>query len=150
MAVAGVFIATTIMNKETMIWASHTLDLIDMAFFIPLNIVMLVTGVIFCSKTNWGYTKHGWVTVKLIITPLIILIATFVQWPAMLVTQRLITQHGNDAWDLAEFQAARITQTTMLTFFLALIMVAFVLSLTKPHISVPLTGRHSRHLTKSP
>lgn len=51
--------------------------LIDDVLVIPGAILTVVTAIIYGLSTNWGFFKHRWITVKWIISVLIILVGTF-------------------------------------------------------------------------
>lgn len=57
---------------------------IDYTLVIPGAVLAVVTGIIYGTKTKWGFFKHHWLTVKWIIGIAIIVIGTFVLHPLAL------------------------------------------------------------------
>lgn len=57
---------------------------IDYVFVIPGAICAVITGIIYGFKTNWGFFKYKWLTVKWIIGILVIIIGTFILHPIAL------------------------------------------------------------------
>ncbi|MDL2231792.1 hypothetical protein LJB85_03535 [Porphyromonadaceae bacterium OttesenSCG-928-L07] len=50
---------------------------IDDILVIPGAILTVITAIIYGLHTNWGFFKHNWITVKWIVSIVIILIGTF-------------------------------------------------------------------------
>ena len=57
---------------------------IDYVFVIPGAICAVITGIIYGIKTNWGFFKYKWITVKWVLGILVIIIGTFVLHPIAL------------------------------------------------------------------
>ena len=57
---------------------------IDYVFVIPGAICAVITGIIYGIKTNWGFFKYKWITVKWILGILVIIIGTFILHPIAL------------------------------------------------------------------
>ena len=138
--VAGLFVLTVVMNESTVVGATAALRLIDLLLYIPLNVLTLLTGVLFSVRTHWGFVTHGWVTVKYVINLTVILLAGVVLAPAMVVLDELTRRHGSAAWRMPAFQQARWLFVGMMTFFLALLVIASILPIVKPRIPIPLRG----------
>ena len=66
-----------IYNQETSLF-------IDYVFVIPGAVGAVITGVIYGIKTNWGFFKYKWITVKWILGILVIIIGTFILHPIAL------------------------------------------------------------------
>ena len=58
--------------------------LIDYIFVIPGAVCAVITGLIYGIKTNWGFFKYKWITVKWFLGILVIIIGTFVLHPIAL------------------------------------------------------------------
>ncbi|MDR2827728.1 MAG: DUF2269 family protein [Candidatus Adiutrix intracellularis] len=70
---------------------------VDYFIIIPGALGCLVSGLLISGLTPWGFFKHRWVTLKLILTVLCILFGTFILGP-FLDTQPLISEKiGLDA-----------------------------------------------------
>lgn len=50
---------------------------IDDVLVIPGAILAVITAIIYGTSTNWGFFKHRWVTVKWIVSILVIIVGTF-------------------------------------------------------------------------
>ena len=57
---------------------------IDYVFVIPGAVCAVITGIIYGIKTNWGFFKYKWITVKWILGVLVIIIGTFFLHPIAL------------------------------------------------------------------
>ena len=57
---------------------------IDYVFVIPGAICAVITGIIYGIKTNWGFFKYKWITVKWVLGIFVIIIGTFVLHPIAL------------------------------------------------------------------
>ena len=66
-----------IYNQETSLF-------IDYVFVIPGAVCAVITGIIYGIKTNWGFFKYKWITVKWILGILVIIIGTFILHPIAL------------------------------------------------------------------
>ena len=53
--------------------------IVDEYFLIPGGIGIVVTAILYGTITKWGFFKHKWITVKWILTVLLIAIAGIVQ-----------------------------------------------------------------------
>jgi hypothetical protein len=50
---------------------------------VPLSFIALGTGIVLGLGTKWGVLRHGWVTAKLVLLVLVILIGALVVRPSM-------------------------------------------------------------------
>ena len=71
------FLPKIIYNQEMSLF-------IDYVFVIPGAICAVITGIIYGIKTNWGFFKYKWITVKWVLGILVIIIGTFVLHPIAL------------------------------------------------------------------
>jgi hypothetical protein len=55
----------------------------DLAVLIPGAMGCLLTGLLICALTNWGFKKHPWVVIKWILTIFCILFGTFYLGPTV-------------------------------------------------------------------
>lgn len=51
--------------------------LVDDTLVIPGAILTIITAIVYGAFTNWGFFKHRWITVKWIISILVIVVGTF-------------------------------------------------------------------------
>lgn len=54
---------------------------IDWIFVIPSALLSVIVGIVYGIFTNWGFFKHKWITVKWIVSVLVILAGTFLYSP---------------------------------------------------------------------
>lgn len=91
----------------SMSWFGGSLSLVALLFFIPqpesasdlvlqhiifyrvatiivatASVLSLITGLLLCWKTNWGFFRHWWVMIKLFVTILVIVFCIIVSGPA--------------------------------------------------------------------
>jgi len=75
-----------LMNSQTgdeLFMKYKAVRFIDDAIVIPSVIITVVIGILYGLKTNWGFFKHRWVTVKWIVGIVVIIIGTFVLSPML-------------------------------------------------------------------
>lgn len=71
-------------NSLQFLYNMQTADFVDNALVIPGAMLAVVTGIIYGLKTNWGFFKYRWLTVKWIVGIAIIIIGTFGLHPVSL------------------------------------------------------------------
>lgn len=76
----------------------HITRFIDDVFVIPGAILTVVTGIVYGAFTNWGFFKHRWITVKWILSILIIIIGTFYFSPLLDNTLTMIDKSRDIAF----------------------------------------------------
>ena len=64
-------------NSLQFLYNQQTAMLIDYSLVIPGAICTVITGILYGLKTNWGFFKYRWLTVKWIVGISVILIGTF-------------------------------------------------------------------------
>lgn len=94
-------------NIFTMSWFGASLSLVALNFFIPqpdsasalvllhiifyrvaavivatASVLSLITGLLLCWKTHWGFFRHWWVIVKIFVTVVVIVFCIIVTGPA--------------------------------------------------------------------
>lgn len=69
---------------QTFIYNQKTSLFIDYVLVIPGAVCGVVTGLIYGLKTNWGFFKYKWITVKWIIGICVIIVGTFFLHPIAL------------------------------------------------------------------
>lgn len=55
----------------------HISRIIDDFLVIPGAILTVITAIIYGAFTNWGFFKHKWITVKWIVSIIVIIVGTF-------------------------------------------------------------------------
>lgn len=71
-------------NSLEFLYNQQTADFVDYALVIPGATLAVVTGIIYGLKTNWGFFRYRWLTVKWIVGIAIIIIGTFGLHPVSL------------------------------------------------------------------
>lgn len=64
-------------NSLQFLYNMQTADFVDNVLVIPGAMLAVITGIIYGLKTNWGFFKYHWLTVKWIVGIAIIIIGTF-------------------------------------------------------------------------
>jgi hypothetical protein len=105
---------------------------IGRVLFTPLSVLVWLVGVINAILTPWGLLKHWWVAVKLALTTLMLVLVTFLLYPAL-------TMAGTLAADLPS--ADRVNMVVAPSVSTSLLIFATVLSTYKPWGRVRTTRR---------
>lgn len=71
------FIKGTPSNGDELYAVSAAIKLMDDFIIIPAALGSLVTGLLFCWLTNWGFTKFYWIILKWVTTIVLIVFGTF-------------------------------------------------------------------------
>ncbi|MDU1906387.1 MAG: DUF2269 family protein [Dysgonomonas sp.] len=56
---------------------------VDDIIVIPTATISVIIGILYGVKTNWGFFKHRWITVKWIIGIIVIVVGTFILSPIL-------------------------------------------------------------------
>ncbi|WP_347490771.1 DUF2269 family protein [Desulfoscipio sp. XC116] len=64
-------------NGDELYAVNASIKLVDDYIIIPAALGSLITGLLICWLTNWGFFKHKWIIVKLVMTVGQILFGTF-------------------------------------------------------------------------
>lgn len=116
------------------IYNQETSLLIDYILVIPGAILAVVTGIIYGLKTNWGFFKYRWLTIKWIVGIAIIVIGTFILHPLAL---DILTEAYNDVENNIDFITDCFGAKYKIVSFAALIqslglLVLIAISVFKP------------------
>jgi ring-1,2-phenylacetyl-CoA epoxidase subunit PaaE len=131
-AFAGLFVLTAVMDRHTVVGTVAVVRWLDLLIWIPVNVLTLVTAIVFSVRTRWRFFKHGWVTAKYLINLVPLTLGGPLLAPPMVTMAELTDKRGEAAYDLAEFTAARTRFTVLLTVLLMLLLAAVYLSVFKP------------------
>lgn len=71
----------SISDNAGMYYMADFLEAVDMKILVPGAIACLLTGVLYSTLTPWGFFKHKWITVKWVLTILMIALGTFFMGP---------------------------------------------------------------------
>ena len=107
---------------------------IDYVFVIPGAVCAVITGIIYGIKTNWGFFKYKWITVKWILGILVIIIGTFVLHPIALDilynTESLPEENYNNFFN--DWRLDIVTLQIMATIQAVALIFLIVVSVYKP------------------
>lgn len=106
--------------------------LIDDTLVIPGAVMTVITALIYGINTNWGFFKHKWVTVKWIVSIIIIILGTFYFSP-ILDNALELTDAGRDSM-LNSPEIAKNIQTTFIGGICqgSALIVLVIISVLKP------------------
>lgn len=113
----------------------------DRYVMIPLSLVSLVTGLVVSLGTQWGVLRHYWVTVKLVVTVVAMLFATFFQ--SQWVKEAIAVTAERPNADFGSLAPAMLSGSVSMVLAL---LFATVLSVLKPWGRTP---RGHRTLTRA-
>ena len=71
----------SISDNAGMYYMADFLEAVDMKILVPGAIACLLTGVLYSTLMPWGFFKHKWITVKWVLTILMIALGTFFMGP---------------------------------------------------------------------
>ncbi len=74
-------------STPALVYKHIIFSLIDHILVAPTAVLSLVTGLLLCWKTRWGFFRYWWVVVKLTVTTAVIIFCTLVTAP---IDQELI------------------------------------------------------------
>lgn len=107
------------------LWIDHTLT-------IPGAICTVITGIVYGGCTNWGFFKYRWITVKWIVSIIVILVGTFWFHPSSLHVLEIIEGGREAALESTEVLST-MSQTKSLSWIQAIALVILVaISVFKP------------------
>lgn len=113
------------MLLASILWVDYTLT-------IPGAICTLLTGIIYGLFTNWGFFKYRWITVKWIVSILVVLVGTFCFHPSTLNALEIAERGRNAALGNIACISA-LTETKYLALIQAGVLIFLVaISVFKP------------------
>ncbi|MCC8088820.1 MAG: hypothetical protein LIO79_06110 [Rikenellaceae bacterium] len=75
----------------------HIIRLIDDTLVIPGAMAAVITAIVYGIYTNWGFFKYRWITVKWIISILLIILGTFYFSPKLDKCINIVELHREEA-----------------------------------------------------
>jgi uncharacterized membrane protein len=111
---------------------TSTMDFIDIFIIIPGAIGVLVTGFMYSMWTNWGWFKHGWITVKWIICWYGVVFGTYPLGPWMSGLARISREQGMSALSNPAYLHNRTMLYMFGTFQAATLVFAVFITALKP------------------
>jgi len=105
---------------------------IDLKILTPAAALTLLTGLVYSIFTQWGFTKHGWIIFKWVVTLFMVLWGTFHLGPSV---ERLLawSKQGHTAMaQTPEFHQVMQLGLGAAILNLTLLVLAFIASVYKP------------------
>lgn len=105
---------------------------IDDILVIPGAVLTVITAIIYGMNTNWGFFKHTWITVKWIVSILIIIVGTFYFSPKLDKCLEIADLTRDAAFDNPELMTN--SQISLYGAFIqcGLLIVLVIISVFKP------------------
>lgn len=117
-----------------MYYMADFLEAVDMKILVPGAIVCLITGLLYSLLTPWGFFKHRWVSVKWVLTILMIALGTFFMGPLVkenvVIGQDLMTGNAQGIADTYWQNVAASAKWGALQIFL--LAFTIIISVLKP------------------
>jgi uncharacterized membrane protein SirB2 len=107
---------------------SLAMKMVDDMVIIPGAIGTLLSGILISCFTHWGFFKHTWVVLKLILTVLCILAGTFVLGPAVNGQPGIIAELGLMAEGNGQFQDNR--SVSFIGGAIQILMIVFMMAIS--------------------
>lgn len=126
--------ASVLINDGQLHGLNMALDQVDIwVVVIPGASACLITGLIYCIFTKWGFFRHGWVAAKLILTVAACLFGTFFLGPCVETMVELSAQLGLGALSDPAYLSAESKNLYGAIFGnLTAILIMMILSVWKP------------------
>ena len=119
-------------QNHEMYMRSRVLQLIDDWLIIPGAIGIFLSGIVYGVWTHWGFFKHHWITVKWVLTVVMILLGTFLMGPWVNDNVYPATDISNYTPDNAAF-FGNVSKTILCgSIQVAMLIVVIILSVYKP------------------
>ena len=132
MALVSLQLGQTPQTKEMMYTAAQSHLIVDEYFLIPGGIGIVVTAILYGAITKWGFFKQRWITVKWILTVLLVAIGAGYMGATikenMVYAQKVLTENADTSLFFANVRHVAIAGIVQLIAFVYII----VLSVVKP------------------
>ena len=132
--VVALFLLTVILNKNNVSEMLPAIHYIDLLIIIPANLITFITGVIFSKFTEWGFFKHGWITLKYIINSLPVILGGVMLTPSILNMLSIVKKMGGEAIFDPYFIKSMNIFTGTFVVILVLLITAVCLTVIKPRM----------------
>jgi hypothetical protein len=120
-----------------------SVKIIDDFIIIASGMGTLLTGLLLSWKTHWGFFKHWWIAIKLILTVLVIVTGITYLGPWTNASVSLVETIGNGVRENAEYLNTQFMVKTVGMIQLTIIVFMLYLSVIKPFGK--LAGKKSRN-----
>lgn len=92
MALVCLQLGQTPKTREMMYMAAQSHLIVDEYFLIPGGIGIVVTAILYGALTKWGFFKHKWLTVKWILTVLLVILGA--GYMGATIKENMVYAHG--------------------------------------------------------
>ncbi|MDR2340309.1 MAG: hypothetical protein LBF40_09305 [Deltaproteobacteria bacterium] len=107
----SLWLMTLLLGPPKISWVLYgeatAIKFVDDFVIVPGAIGSLVSGILICCFTNWGFFKHPFVAVKLILTVICVLVGIFVLGPTVNGQPGLIAEFGLQALEEEAYMSNR-------------------------------------------
>ena len=112
--------------------SARVIQILDDYFVIGGAFGSLLTGLIYSIWTNWGFTKHKWISVKWIMTILQMAFGTFVLGPYVNANVEIVDKLREAAFTDPQFVSNADSITTWGSVQVCVLFLYIVISVQKP------------------
>ncbi|MBW1799773.1 MAG: DUF2269 family protein [Deltaproteobacteria bacterium] len=98
----------------------------------PASVLSLITGLLLCWKSNWGFFRYWWVIIKLFVTILVIVFCIIISGPAAEGLIELSRTFGMEALHNEIYLNKKMLITIVQPVIFALLIFLAYLSVFKP------------------
>ena len=130
MALVSLQLGQTPKNQEMMYMAAQSHLIVDEYFLIPGGIGIVVTAILYGALTKWGFFKHKWLTVKWVLTVLLVVLGAGYMGATikenMIYAQSVLTGNAETSSFLANIRNVAITGIVQLIAFAYIIIISVV------------------------
>lgn len=131
MLVLGVYLQNAV-NGEQLYYTLTSMEVIDENLLKYPALLSLITGIMLSVWTQWGLVKHYWVTIKLVLTMIIIMIGILFlnKWTASLV--EIVQDMGFATLQSQDFQTTWMSIIITASFNLSCLVFMVFITYYKP------------------
>lgn len=130
MALVSLQLGQTPQTKEMMYTAAQSHLIVDEYFLIPGGIGIIATAILYGTITKWGFFKQRWITVKWILTVLLVAIGAGYMGVTikenMVYAQKILTDNADASIFLANVRNVAIAGIVQLIGFAYIIVISVV------------------------
>ena len=127
-----IYYCSNLDQQTDLLIAFHMIDIIDMQVVAICGMLTLLIGIIYGIFTNWGFFKQTWITIKWIITVLVIASGIAFSSTYLEKMEAMVEQLGMAAVQSQEYLAISQANLVLGLVQLAALAIAVVLSIWKP------------------
>jgi uncharacterized membrane protein len=128
LAMMAVMLLTDVNDQSSMLMRAQVLKVIDDYLIIVGAVGCVLTGILYGLFTNWGFFRHRWITIKWLLTVLMVAMGIFAMGPCV--------NENVTATNLAVYQ--HNVETTLMWGWIPTVLqiVIIILSVWKPKLNM--------------